>query len=216
MNILKSKNARDFLKEEAFRMAKRIFVLYGVVFIGMKGVAMIQDAKVDESEGISYVQTTPKTTSFTGNEDPVAIDRPDGIEIPKLSLQAPLWFVQSVNPQDFQEPLKKGVAHFPSALPGERGDAVILGHSAPPGWPRINYDWVFSKLNTLETGDEVYIIYNKKRYVYHVEGKMVLGAGQAEPNFATEQSPSKLVLITCWPPGINNKRMAVYASLAHE
>jgi LPXTG-site transpeptidase (sortase) family protein len=136
----------------------------------------------------------------------------DSLFIPSLGVKAPLVEVASFEPKDFREPLKRGVALYPSSLPGKKGRTIILGHSAPPSFPKINYDWVFSDLAKLKEGDEILINFNQKQYRYLVKGKKILKKGEPLTDFS-DNSFSELVLISCWPPGIDYKRLAVFADL---
>lgn len=139
------------------------------------------------------------------------VQKRDEIEIPKLGIRAPLVFSENL-----EQGLNKGVVHYPeSNLPGEEGAAIFLGHSAPVGWPKINYDWVFSDIEDLEQGDEIYVVFENCRYTYSVEERMVLEKGQEIPPSLTGGA-SKLVVISCWPPGKDYKRMAVSSSLVKE
>jgi LPXTG-site transpeptidase (sortase) family protein len=135
------------------------------------------------------------------------------IEIPKIEVSAPI--VLAKNEKEISNELKKGVVLFPgSALPGEKGATIILGHSAPPHWPKIMYDWVFTKLQYLQEGDEIFVYFNGKKYKYKVKEKMILKKGQEIP--WKDDSENFLVLISCWPPGKDIKRMAVKAILDKE
>ena len=136
------------------------------------------------------------------------------ITIPKIGVSASIAFVESTNPDDFLEPLKNGVAHYPSALPGQKGASIILGHSAPPGWLGSLYDGVFSDLKDLEVGDSISVNVNGKSYTYRVSAKFFLDRGQNIPEELTRSNEPRLLLLSCWPPGINNKRIMVQAELS--
>lgn len=102
---------------------------------------------------------------------------------------------------------------FPgSALPGEQGRTVLLGHSAPEGWPDVNYDRIFTELNSLIEGDEVYVYFNQREYVYIVRNKFFLDRGEELPQPLTN-SQNMLILVSCWPPGKDLYRIAVEARL---
>lgn len=134
------------------------------------------------------------------------------IEIPKIEIFAPLIFVADEN--DVLKTLDRGVVHFPdSVLPGEIGQTIILGHSAPPNWPKIKYDWVFSRINELEKGDEILIYFNNQRYSYSVTKKTFLEKEEKIPENNLTDFQNMLVLISCWPPGKDIKRIAVEATL---
>ena len=142
-------------------------------------------------------------------------DKEDSIEIPKIGVKAPIVFPENNSEEDFEKALKKGVLHYPqSALPGEEGTTIILGHSAPPNWPKIDYDWIFNDLNELNTGDEIYIYFNQSRYIYTVTEEFFLNPGEDIPQSLTN-SKYVLNLVSCWPPGKDYKRIAVGAELAN-
>jgi len=133
------------------------------------------------------------------------------IAIPKIGVEASIVFVESTNSADFLEALKIGVAHYPSALPGQKGASIILGHSAPPGWLGNLYDGVFSDLKDLEIGDVISVSVDGKAYTYRVSAKSFLERGQDIPERLTQSDTSRLLLLSCWPPGINNKRIMIQA-----
>ena len=135
------------------------------------------------------------------------------IEIPKIEVVAPV--VLAKNEKEISSQLKKGVVLFPgSAFPGQKGATIILGHSSPPNWPKIMYDWVFTKLGYLQEGDEIFVYYNGKKYKYKVKEKVILKKGQEIP--WKDDFENFLILISCWPPGKDIKRMAVKATLDKE
>lgn len=139
-------------------------------------------------------------------------DEPNSIFIPKIEVKAPLVFVDEKEGIDYIDALNNGVVHYPgSSLPNQKGISIFLGHSAPPGWPKIRYDWVFSRLNDLEQGDKIYIFYNQCKFEYTVEQKAVVKKGEELPSDLTDSENSALVLVSCWPPGKNLWRLAVKA-----
>ena len=138
--------------------------------------------------------------------------------IPKIGVKAPSIFIEEESRGEIERFLKKGVVHYPgSVLPGEKGKMIVLGHSAPAGWPKINFDWVFSKIYALEKGDKIIIDYQGSRYVYRVVGQKVFSPEEQERflsgSNASNDGKALLVLATCWPPGKNLKRLIVLAEL---
>ena len=139
-------------------------------------------------------------------------DKENSLEITKIEISAPLVFSQSAEQTDLQEALDTGVVLFPdSVLPGESGQTIILGHSAPAGWPKIKYDWVFSRLNELVEGDEVIVYFNNRKYAYVVSRKVFLEKGEELSQDGLTNDGNMLVLISCWPPGKDLRRIAVEA-----
>jgi len=143
-------------------------------------------------------------------EEEKFVDKPDSVEIPKIEIVAPLVFINTDEKNAFDEALKNGVVHYyKSALPGEEGNAIILGHSAPSGWPKRYYEWVFSRLNELAEGDDIFIYYENREYIYKVTNKYFLKPGEDVPNSDLTNSEHVISLISCWPPGQNIKRIVV-------
>lgn len=207
MNLLKSQNLKDFLKEEFGKILIIFLLLYVAVFFIVK---VVDTAKKSYAELRANAFQEQLADSQKQSD---STDKEDSILIPKIQVEAPIVFVDSTLPENFTEPLKRGVVHFPSALPGQEGQTIILGHSAPAGMPKINYNWVFSELHRLEIGDEIYVFFNNRRYRYEVEEKTFLQSGQEVPSIISGDSLSELVLISCWPPGIDHKRIAVQAKI---
>ncbi len=146
---------------------------------------------------------------FNGQEQYI---KESSIEIPKLQVTAPLLFSDVSDEKEIEKLLDFGVVHFPdSVLPGKQGQTIILGHSAPVGWPKIKYDWVFSKLNELIEGDKIYVFFNNKKYEYIVRGKVFLERGEEIQEIDLTNSKNMLILISCWPPGKDIRRIAVEA-----
>jgi len=146
---------------------------------------------------------------FNGQEQYI---KEGSIEIPKLQVTAPLLFSDVSDEKEIEKLLDFGVVHFPdSVLPGKQGQTIILGHSAPVGWPKIKYDWVFSKLNELIEGDKIYVFFNNKKYEYIVRGKVFLERGEEIQEIDLTNSKNMLILISCWPPGKDIRRIAVEA-----
>ena len=142
----------------------------------------------------------------------VYTEKENGIEIPSLEVEAPLVFIQDTNQESLKKGLEKGVVYYPgSAMPGEKGQIFILGHSAPAGWPKIKYEWVFSRIAELEPGEIIFLNYDHKQYHYEVKRKIFLEKGEEIP--PPEEGRSVLYLITCWPPGRDIRRLAIEAVL---
>ncbi|MDO8524604.1 MAG: sortase [bacterium] len=135
------------------------------------------------------------------------------ISIAKIGVKSPVSFTTSNSQKVFSGLLKLGVLHYTgSTMPGEIGTAIILGHSAPPNWPKINYDSVFNNLNALKPGDEILINYQGNEYKYLVNKTFWVQKGE-DLTFALTFNRSMLLLVSCWPPGKNLQRIVVEAEL---
>jgi len=141
-------------------------------------------------------------------------DRKNSLEIPKIEISASLIIGKSSDEKELEKELKKGVVLFPnSALPGEKGQTIILGHSALSQWPKTSYLGVFSELNELKTGDNIFVYFNNRKYTYYVREKFYLDKGEEIPQKPLTNSENMLTLLSCWPPGRLSYRIAVQAEL---
>ena len=212
---------KDFFKEikgESKKLWKFFVFLFLISFIiiNWSDISWIFNHKVIWRQLSDFFEKNKTQATEMFDEKKAKTDYFDNegsIEIPKIGVKAPIVFSENNSEEDFEMALKKGVLHYPeSALPAEEGTIVILGHSAPPNWPKIDYDWVFNDLNELSSGDEIYIYFNQSQYIYRVTQQFFLNPGQNVPQSLTN-SKYMLNLLSCWPPGKDQKRIAVEAEL---
>ena len=145
------------------------------------------------------------------------VKKEDSLEIPKINISVPLVLIESQDEEEIHQALDQGVVHFPkSVLPGQTGQTIILGHSAPPGWPKIKHDWVFSQLNELNEGDEVLVYFDYQKYSYSVTKTVFLERGEEIPEEDLTNYTNVLYLLSCWPPGKDYRRIAVEAILKNK
>jgi sortase A len=141
-------------------------------------------------------------------------DKQSTLEIPKISLSVPIVFATSTDKTSLAKDLDLGVTYYPgSVYPGQAGQIVILGHSAPPGWPTIKHDWVFTNLDKLKSGDTILIDLNNKQYTYIVQQETIIKRGADIPTATLTGNNNVLTLISCWPPGKDYQRITVQAEL---
>ncbi len=141
-------------------------------------------------------------------------DKENSLEIPAIGLQTPLVIGQATDNDSLMKDLDKGVVYYPgSVFPGENGQMVILGHSAPPNWPHIKHDWVFSNIENLNAGDAIVLYFDNHQYTYVVVDKAIIPQGQDVGANSLVANNNVLTLVSCWPPGKNYKRIAVEAKL---
>ena len=115
--------------------------------------------------------------------------------------------------------LSKHLIQYPgTSNPGELGSPVLFGHSVLRQFynPSINnprrYMSIFSKIMTLEDGDEIFVSFDGIRYKYTVVEKAVVNP---EDVFILQQRHDRreLKLITCVPEGTYLQRGVVIAQL---
>jgi len=131
-------------------------------------------------------------------------DKENSIEIPRIGVIAPIV----ASDDQFKENLDKGVLLHPdSSVPY---NMIILGHSAPDGWPDIKFDDIFSTINELQENDSIIVNLNNKEYKYKVYEQRIFFPN--DENLQTDKQ-KVLILITCWPPGKDYQRLAVFAEM---
>ena len=156
------------------------------------------------------VQRGVQTRSFSSSS--FYTEKEDIVFIPKIQVWAPLVFSPTDRLDDMAKALKKGVLHYPhSVLPGEKGKVIILGHSAPPGWPKVNHYSVFSKLDELKKGDKTFVYFKNKEYRYSVTDKFFVKPGTKIESLRLTNSGNMLFLLSCWPPGKPLQRVVIGA-----
>lgn len=133
------------------------------------------------------------------------------ISVPRIHAQAPLNFnVDPFNETEYQEVLKRGVAHAKNtSLPGEKGSVFIFAHSSGNPIEISNYNTIFLKLGELQKNDEIKIKKSNKIYTYKVTEKKVVWPSEVE---YLEQDKDQLILQTCWPIGTSLKRLLIFAT----
>lgn len=88
----------------------------------------------------------------------------DYIYIPRINIKAPLIKGGSTNQSQILKDLLKGVLIYPgSALPGQSGGTIIIGHSSS-AVPGAKYGAIFSLLSRLENGDAIYLSYDNRNF----------------------------------------------------
>ena len=141
-------------------------------------------------------------------------DKQNTLEIPKISISVPIVFATSTDKDSLAKDLDLGTVYYPgSVYPGQIGQAIILGHSAPPGWPTIKHDWVFTNLDKLAVGDKIYVDLNNQQFTYIVKQTTIIKRGADVPADNLAATNNILTLISCWPPGKDYQRITVQAVL---
>lgn len=184
---------------------KLIFIVFILVFALISLLFSLKDfAWFFNGRYIKYAfeSETPEAT--------IKYDVENSIEIKKIGIIAPLVIPDGSDPT-LKTELNNGVVYFPeSAIFGQSGQSIILGHSAPLNWPKIKYDWVFNDLSKLEIGDEIVVYFNNQKYTYKVIKNYIISKGE---DLIGGNSKNTLVLMSCWPPGKDYKRVAVEAEI---
>jgi len=161
---------------------------------------LLKDVQVaKDSDGFSY---------FTTSTEP-AVNRPQEfyLTIPKLKIEN-----AEVSTKDYD--LEKHlVQYFGTSIPGEKGTAVIFGHSTLPYlFNPKNYKTIFATLHTIEVGDEIYVKVKDISYKYKIFSITITSPD--DTNILSQSFDySYITLVTCTPPGTIWKRLIVRAGL---
>jgi len=106
------------------------------------------------------------------------------------------------------------LVHFPgTAIPPEKGNAAIFGHSTLPQWfdPK-NYKAIFATAHTLKLGDIINITVNNRVYTYKIMNISIIDPDNTS-YLSQDTDGSYVSIVTCTPPGTTWKRLIVKAKL---
>lgn len=128
------------------------------------------------------------------------------LSVPKLKLERSNVFIDSND-------LSKGMAHLPgSALPGEKGNVFISGHSAfTRFFPGQNAP--FAKLSDLKKDDEIIVEAGGSKFIYKVIKLQIVEPSDLSVITAPDKQGRYISLMTCVPPGLNFKRLVVLGKM---
>ena len=154
-------------------------------------------------------KTAPPTRNIV-HEDKFGKIEQFNLTIEKLGINVPIIpNVDGTNKEVYNDALKNGVAHYKNtALPNSGSNIVIFGHSSTASGVG-EYADIFATLNKLKEGDEIIINFNQKQHVYTVSEKIIIAPDDISVILPTERE--ELTLLTCWPVGTIEKRLAVIA-----
>lgn len=128
------------------------------------------------------------------------------LSVPKLKIQNAPVLVDSND-------LSKGLAHLPgSALPGEKGNVFISGHSAIRPSFSIKQA-LFSNLTDLKVKDQIIVDTPGSKFIYEVIGFKIVDPSDLSVISVPDTMGRYISLMTCVPPGLNFKRLVVLGNM---
>lgn len=132
------------------------------------------------------------------------------ILIPTLSIKAPIIYTESTDNAKIAFDLRSGVVHYGStAMPGQKGNVVIFGHSSGLAWAPGDYKFIFTNLEKIKVNQQIVIDYLGVRYLYEVtDTKTVI---PTDLSVLKSNGKAELSLITCTPVGTSKNRFVVQA-----
>lgn len=130
--------------------------------------------------------------------------------IPKINVEIPVVYDEpSIEEAAIQKALERGVVHYATTPdPGQKGNAVIFGHSSNNILNSGKYKFAFVLLSKLEEGDVFYLTKDKVRYGYKVYEKKIVSPTDLGVLGANDKTATA-TLITCDPPGTSLNRLIV-------
>jgi LPXTG-site transpeptidase (sortase) family protein len=187
-----------------------LFILIFVVVYGfinasalLSKISYLLGGKFGNTENVIEISDTGTLPKVSGRK----ILQNNHLYIPKIKIDAEIsWDVAKA---DELNQLKSSVIQLSgTALPGEKGNVFITGHSSYYWWLG-KYTNIFALLNKLQPGDKIAIAYKDKIYTYKVYDSVVVRPSNVE--VMRQGSGKNLYLMTCVPIGTNWNRLIVKA-----
>lgn len=166
-----------------------------------------QPGKASSVLGISIEDsdTFPAFVSYQKRENQPNYSR-FSLTVNKLNLKETEVLLDSNN-------LQAGLVHLPgSAIPGEKGNVFISGHSAASVFFPSKKVY-FSKLQDLKKGDEIIVQAGGSKFIYQVVGLKVVNPKDVSIVNPPDEQGRYISLMTCVPPGLNFKRLVVLGKM---
>jgi LPXTG-site transpeptidase (sortase) family protein len=151
------------------------------------------------------VTNIPIITGGSVSQDPEVI-------IPKINVEIPVVYtVNTINETAVEKGLESGVVHYAdTAVPGQNGNVVIVGHSSNNILNPGKYKFAFTLLHDLQPGDTFYLQKEGKRYTYQVYQRRIVSPDDVSVLGLADKTATA-TLITCDPPGTSNNRLVITA-----
>jgi sortase A len=183
-----------------------------MIFGLLNGQYLVAQYRYRFTKPQTVAQVTPSTTSKTDvastNIDPAIAPT---LEVPSISVKVPIVVDEpSYIEWKVQLALRRGVVHYgQTAMPGQKGNMVILGHSSGQLWAPGDYKFVFTLLDKVRAGDKISIDYKGTKYTYQVTDTIVVAPDDTSILNPTDKPT--LSLVTCTPVGTSKSRLVVHA-----
>ncbi|HET9947178.1 MAG TPA: sortase [Patescibacteria group bacterium] len=135
-------------------------------------------------------------------------------KVPNYFISIPSIGVKSATVSTVDMDLGSHLIHLGgTALPPEKGTAVIFGHSTLPQlFDPKNYHTIFANAYKVQLGDEIDAVVENVTYKYKVFSITVVDPSDTDV-LAQNTDDSYLEVITCTPPGTVWKRLIILSRL---
>lgn len=192
-------SAKNHLRSLAFGLGIGSLVIIIVLFsfFNERFIAPL----IQPSRNINNIPIITSSTAVGPNPEVI---------IPAINAEVPVIYgVNTIDPDAIAKALENGVVHYAdTALPGQDGNVVIVGHSSSNIFNVGKYKFAFVLLSRLNVGDTFYLQKSGKRYTYQIYKKEVVPPTDVGVLAPTDKLATA-TLITCDPPGMNVNRMVV-------
>lgn len=171
----------------------------------------VQNMKEEKQDDNTQDEDKPEENTEEENKDETQ-DLGEGVialvEIPKIDVVSPVREMDTSDEAGALGVLKWGTGHFSeTGLPGEEGrNCALAGHRS------YTYGEDFNRLDEVEKGDEIYVDYKGKKYLYIADDISVV---LPEEVSVLDDTPGKttVTLITCTPIRVGTHRLVIKGTL---
>ena len=201
---------KNVAKARGYKPPKHIQSLLFGLAAGIGAVIIVLFSFFNERFIAPFIQPSRNTTNTPLISDASAVGSAPEVIIPKINVEIPVVYgVNTIDESAIDTALENGVVHYAdTALPGQNGNLVIVGHSSNNIFNKGKYKFAFVLLNRLEAGDTFYLQKDGKRYTYQVYKKEIVDPSNVSV-LGPADKPATATLITCDPPGTSLNRLVV-------
>lgn len=179
-------------------------------FLGVLGLLNGQWVSAQMQYYIMPLHTKSRGVVQPLNLDPNAQPR---IIIPSVGIDVPyITDEPSYDEAKVQLALRNGVVHFgTTAMPGQIGNMVVIGHSSEALWAPGKYKYAFTLLGKVPDSALVYVDYKGERFIYRITSQEVVEPEDVKVLEQSTDTPD-ITLITCTPIGVSSHRLVLHGT----
>lgn len=157
-----------------------------------------------------FIQPSRNVTSTPIISSTTPISTEPEVIIPKINVEIPVVYdIPTIDESQVEAGLENGVVHYAdTAMPGQNGNIVIVGHSSNNIFNPGKYKFAFVLLSRMDVGDTFYLQKDGKRYTYQIYDKRVVKPTDTSV-LGPQPRTATATLITCDPPGTSTNRLVV-------
>lgn len=159
-----------------------------------------------------FIQPSRNVTNTPIISSTTPISKDPEVIIPKINVEIPVVYdIATTDDAQVEQGLESGVVHYAdTALPGQNGNVVIVGHSSNNIFNPGKYKFAFVLLSRMEIGDTFYLQKDGVRYTYQIYDKRIVKPSDVSV-MGPQSKTATATLITCDPPGTSTNRLVVTA-----